>query len=445
MELPKIKGSFFLRIHKFINNNIIMKDTTTYQKIASHEAKKGEFTKTLLLYSGGLDTSVMLKWIQDHYESEVIALTIDIGQTEDFEAVKQKALNLGAKKAYLIDAKEEFANEYLSKAIKSNADYQGGYHLFCPLGRAIISKIAVEVAQKEGINVIAHGCTGKGNDQVRFEGYITTLDPTLKVIAPVREWGMGRDEELEYAHKHNIPVPQTADKIYSYDENIWGDSAEGGEIETIDKVPPLEKILINCNTPQKAPNEASTIQIQFENGLPTAINDKKMSLLEIIETLSILGKQHAVGITHLIEDRIVGLKVRGVYEEPAAEILIQAHKNLEKLVCTMDENEFKTMIDQKWAYLTYCAKWYHPLMNHLNAYTESVSSKVTGTVTVELYKGKVSVVAAKSPYSLFNENMATFMKNDLFNQNASAGFIELWNLPQKTAYNLTKKNIPAIS
>ncbi len=417
-----------------------MNSQTNYQKVASHEAKKGEFSKVVLLYSGGLDTSVILKWIQDHYEAEVIAVTIDIGQNDDFNQIKEKALKLGAKKAYVIDAKEQFADKYLSKAIKANADYQGGYHLFCPLGRAIISKIAVEIAEKEKAEVIAHGCTGKGNDQVRFEGYITTLNPELKVIAPVREWSMGRDEELEYAKKHNIPVSHTSKKIYSYDENLWGDSAEGGEIEDIGKVPPLDNILINCSTPEKAPNKPSTVEIEFEEGLPIAINGQKMSLLEIIQTLNILGKEHAIGITHLIEDRMVGLKIRGVYEEPAAEILIQAHKNLEKLVSTMDENEFKTMIDQKWAYMTYSAKWLHPLMDHLHAYIDSVNEKVTGKVKVQLYKGKVYVVAANSPYSIFDENLATFMKNDLFNQNASAGFIELWNLPQKTAYNI-KKNM----
>ncbi len=415
-----------------------MQIATNYKKIASHEAHKGEFDKTVLLYSGGLDTSVMLKWIKETYDSDIIALTIDIGQNEDLGPIKQKALDLGAKEAYIIDAKEDFANNYIAKAIKANADYQGGYHLFCPLGRAIISKVGVEIAHKENAQVIAHGCTGKGNDQVRFEGYVTTLDPTLKTIAPVREWGMGREEELEYAHKHNIPVSQTAKKPYSYDENLWGDSAEGGEIEKISQVPPLDNILIQCAVPQNAPDQSEMLEIEFIEGLPVAVNGEKMPLIQIIQKLGKIGAKHAVGITHLIEDRVVGLKVRGIYEEPAAEILIQAHKNLEKLVCTREENEFKTMIDQKWAYLCYEAKWYHPLMNHLNAYIDDVNKKVTGKVKVELYKGKVYVVAAVSPYSLFNENLATFNKNAAFNQNASAGFIELWNLPQKTAYNLTK-------
>ncbi len=416
-----------------------MNSQTNYHKVASHEAHKGEFDTTVLLYSGGLDTSILLKWIQDHYESDVIAVTIDIGQNDDFEQVKAKALKLGAKKAYVIDAKEEFAELYCTKAIKANADYQGGYHLFCPLGRAIISKLAVEIAQKEGAQVIAHGCTGKGNDQIRFESYITTLDPSLKTIAPVREWSMGRDEQLAYAAKHNIPVNQSVKKIYSYDENLWGDSAEGGDIETLDVEPDMNNFLINCVPPEKAPSTPSYVELEFKEGLPVALNGKKLSMFEMIKTLHIIGKEHAIGITHLIEDRVVGLKVRGVYEEPAAEILIQAHKNLEKLVSTKDENEFKTSIDQKWAYLTYEGKWFAPLMHHLEAFIDSSNKKVTGKVKVKLYKGTATVVAIESPFSLYDEHLSTFMKNDLFNQNASAGFIELWNLPQKMAYSLSKE------
>lgn len=417
-----------------------MQSHTTYQKVASHEYKQDHCDKVLLLYSGGLDTSIILKWIQDHYQAEVTTLTIDIGQKDDFEKIKQKALKTGAQKAIVVDAKKEFAEDFIAKAIKANADYQGGYHLFCPLGRAVISKIAAQVAAEENINVIAHGCTGKGNDQIRFEGYLTTLNPDLKIIAPVRQWQMGRDEQLAYAKKHGIEVLQNSEKIYSYDENLWGNSAEGGEIEKPDMIPSLEKILISCALPENAPDKPEIIELEFEQGIPVSLNGIKLSLEKLITQLNITGAKHAIGITHLIEDRVVGLKVRGVFEEPAAEILIQAHKNLEKLVCTMDENEFKTLIDQKWAYLTYSAKWYHPLMANLNAFIDKVNEKVTGSVKVHLYKGKASVVAAQSPYSLFNENLATFMKNDLFNQNASAGFIELWNLPQKTAWQVLQKN-----
>lgn len=415
----------------------------TYHKVASHEAHKGTFKKTLLLYSGGLDTSVLLKWIQDQYDADLVTLTLDIGQKDDLTFVKEKALKLGAKEAYVIDAKKDFAENYITKAIKANADYQGGYHLFCPLGRAIISKIGVEMAKKTGCEVIAHGCTGKGNDQVRFEGYITTLDPKMKTLAPVREWKMGRDEQLEYAATNGIPITQSSKKIYSYDENLWGDSAEGGDIEELTQIPNFENLLIRCTVPEKAPDHAEIIELEFTEGLPIALNGEKIDLVKLIQTVGDLGARHGVGITPLIEDRVVGLKVRGVYEEPAAEIIIEAHKNLEKLVCTRDENQFKTLMDQKWAYMVYEAKWYHPLMHHLNAYMDSVNKKVTGKVKLKLYKGKAVCVAVESPYSLFDSSMATFMKSDLFNQNASPGFIELWNLPQKTAYNATKNVYPS--
>ncbi|MFA6436140.1 MAG: argininosuccinate synthase [Candidatus Gracilibacteria bacterium] len=405
----------------------------SYQKVASHEASKEEAKHVLLLYSGGLDTSVMLKWIQDEYQADITTLTVDIGQQADFEAIKQKALNLGVKEAVVIDAKQEFANHFVAKAIKANASYQGDYHLFCPLGRAIISQIAVQVAKEKNIPVIAHGCTGKGNDQVRFEGYITTLDSHLKTIAPVREWAMGRDEEIAYALKHKIPIPQTKSKPYSYDDNLWGCSAEGGEIEDFDQTPPLENILKICKQPEEAPDRAISFKIGFHQGIPTQINGEKMALHELIAVLNHWGAEHGIGVVHLIEDRLIGLKVRGIYEQPGAAILIEAHKNLEKLVSTRDENEFKYKLDQQWAYFCYGAKWHEPLMEAFNAFIDKVNEKVTGEVSVKLYKGNVTVTAVSSPYSLINKNLATFMKDSLFNQNASAGFIELYTLPQRMA------------
>ncbi len=414
-----------------------MTSSPVYHKVASHEAKKGEFTTCLLLYSGGLDTSVMLKWIQDEYEAEVIALTIDVGQLhEDLEIARQKALNLGAKEAVVIDAKDRFAQELLTRAIKANADYQGGYRLSTPLGRVILSQVAVEQARKYGATVIAHGATGKGNDQVRFENYITTLAPDLKIIAPVREWAMGRDEEIAYAKKHGIPVKQTTAKPYSYDDNMWGSTGEGGEIEDPKLVPPLEHILEVCTHPKDAPQEPELVQISFKKGIPVAFNAQNGSLGQIIAQANVAGARHGVGITHLIEDRLVGLKVRGIYEAPAAEILVTAHFNLEKLVSTRDMNELKQMIDQKWAYLCYGAKWFEPTMTAIHALQDSINERVTGTVTVRLYKGMATVVALESPYSLFNANLATFNKNAAFNQNASAGFIEIYNLPQKTFHSL---------
>ncbi len=407
-----------------------------YKKIASHEIKQGEeINKVVLLYSGGLDTSCMLKWIQEEYQAQVIALTIDLGQqADDLETIKQKALNLGAIEAYVIDCKEEFANLYLSKAIKANADYQGGYHLSTPLGRPLIAKKAVEIAHKTGATVIAHGATGKGNDQVRIESSILCEDPHMKIIAPVREWAMGRDEELAYAAKHKIPTKQTSQNLpYSWDDNMWGVTGEGGEIEDPKLIPNYEKILQVASTPELAPDNPEIITIEFKSGVPIKFNDISMPLWELIHSLNGIAGKHGVGITTLIEDRLVGLKVRGVYESPAAEVLIKAHYNLEKLVSTQTSNELKEFIDAKWAYLCYNAKWHEPCMNYLNAFIDSMSEKVSGIVTIKLYKGQAIVVAAKSPYSLFDQDLATFNKNGKFNQNASAGFIEIYSLAMKTA------------
>lgn len=410
-----------------------------YHKVASYEAKNGEFNKCLLLYSGGLDTSVMLKWIQDNYHCEVVTLTINIGQTaDDLEMIKNKALKLGAKEAVVYDAKKDFADQILSLAIKANADYQGGYALSTPLGRVIISQLAVKIAKQYGCQVIAHGCTGKGNDQVRFESYIITLDPDIKIIAPVREWSMGRDEEIQYALDNDIPIKQKKDSPYSYDENMWGNTGEGGEIEDPKLIPPLEKILQWCTLPEKTPNESEIIEVEFEQGIPCAINNEKMELALIIAFANKVGAKHGVGIVPLIEDRIVGLKVRGVYENPGATILIGAHKKLEQLVSTRDENEFKEIIDHKWAYLTYGAKWFEPVMSHIHAFINDHNKKVTGKVQVKLFKGVATVVSLTSPYSLFNKDLATFDKNAAFNQNASAGFIEIWSLAQKTAHKVFK-------
>lgn len=410
-----------------------------YIKVSSYEGKKGEVKKVVLLYSGGLDTSVMLKWIQDEYKADVIALTVDIGQlTDNLEEGRKKALKLGAVKAYVIDAKDEFAEEYIAKGIKANASYQGNYHLSTPIGRPLLAKWAVKIAAVEGADCIAHGCTGKGNDQVRIEGTALTLNPDIKIIAPVREWSMGRDEEIIYAKKHGIPVRQTVDKPYSYDDNMWGVTGEGGEIENPALVPPLEKILLLCNLPEKAPDKSEQIEVEFVKGIPVALNNKHMKLSEIIFSLNKIGAKHGIGITHHIEDRVVGLKVRGIYEAPAAEIIITAHRNLEKYVSTRQENEFKSIIDTKWAYLCYGALWHEPLMDDLNAYIDQVNQKVTGKVTVKLYKGVVEVIAAETPNTIFEEKLATFMASSAFNQNASAGFIELYTFQMRLAQRSEK-------
>lgn len=413
------------------------KSKNIYHKIATYEAKEN-IDKVLLLYSGGLDTSVMVKWINETYGAEVYALTINIGQNEeDFNEIKQKALKLGAKKAVLVDAQEEFANEYLSKAIKANVDYQHGYHLFCPLGRAIISKKAVEIAQQEGIKIIAHGSTGKGNDQVRFDSYVTTLDPSIKIMAPVRENSMTRNEELEYAKKHNIPI-KTRNTLYSYDQNLWGNSAEGGEICDVKLIPNMDEILIQNAGIKESLSAPSTITIGFEKGIPVKLNGHKLSLVNIIKAVSALGSAHGVGTKILTEDRIVGLKVRGVYEEPAAAILVQAHKELEKVVSTFEENDFKEIVDHKWAALCYRAKWYEPLMWDLNALIDKQNEKVSGTVTVQVFKGNVYIMAIDSKYSLIDANMASFDTHE-FNQQASASFIEHYSFQQKMANTIKQK------
>ncbi len=410
-----------------------------YIKVASYEGRQGEIRKVVLLYSGGLDTSVMLKWIQEFYHAEVIALTVDIGQqADDLEAIKEKALKLGATKAYVIDAKKEFAYNYLAKGIKANARYQGDYHLATPLGRPLLAKIAVNIAREENCDCIAHGCTGKGNDQVRIEGSVLTLAPEMKIIAPVREWGMGREEELEYASKHQIPVKQTKDCPYSYDDNMWGVSAEGGEIENPALVPNLEAILQVCKIVENTPHTPEIIKIGFLKGIPFQINGQDFDLPSLILSLNQMGAKHGVGVTHHLEDRVVGLKVRGIYEAPAAHTLIRAHETLEKFVCTKQETEFKSQVDQKWGYLCYGALWHEPLMEDLNAFIDKINEKVTGTVTVKLFKGKVEIVAIETPNSIFDEKLATFMKSNAFNQNASAGFTEIYTMQMRLSRETEK-------
>lgn len=416
-----------------------MHKKNAYVKVSSYEGHRGEVKKVVLLYSGGLDTSVLLTWIQEEYKAQVVALTIDIGQlTDDLEKIRQKAIKLGAVKALVIDAKDEFADEYISRGIKANASYQGYYHLSTPIGRPLLAKWAVKIAAWEGADTIAHGCTGKGNDQVRIEGSALALNPDIKIIAPVREWSMGRDEELKYAKKHGIPVRQTSDKPYSYDDNMWGVTGEGGEIENPALIPPLENILLLCKTPEMASDKAEKVKLDFVKGLPVALNGMHMRLSNIILELNKIGARHGIGITHHIEDRVVGLKVRGLYEAPAAHIIIEAHRNLEKYVCTRTENEFKSIVDTKWAYMCYGALWLDPLMDDLNAFIDKVNQKVTGTVKIKIYKGVAEPVAVETPNTIFEEKLATFMSSSAFNQNVSAGFIELYTLQMRLAQRSEK-------
>ncbi len=411
-----------------------------YTRVASYEAKKGEVKKIVLLYSGGLDTSCMLKWLQEEYQADVITLTLDLGQQgDDLQAIKQKALKFGAVNVYVVDAKDEFADEYLSKLIKANGSYQGDYHI-STVSRYLMAKLAIEVAEKEGADAIAHGCTGKGNDQVRIEAAALTLKPGIKVIAPVREWSFGRDEEIEYAEKHGIPVPATKDFPYSVDDNMFGMTWEGGEIEDPSKIPEFKKFLTTYTLPENAPAEPEYVKIEFEQGLPVALDGKKMKLSQLIMALNKIAGKHGVGITTHIEDRIMGLKVRGVYEMPAAHTIIVAHKNIEKYVSTLLENEIKSVLDIKWAHLCYCALWFEPLMDAINAFNNKINEKVTGVVTMKLFKGKAEAVAVDTKNALYDSRLATFMKDYTFNQNASAGFIELYSLQMKLAKQVEKKN-----
>ncbi len=416
-----------------------MKNKTKYLKVSSYEGKIGKVKKVLLLYSGGLDTSVMLKWIQDQYKVEIIALTLDIGQQkDDLEAIKQKALKFGASKAITLDIKEEFANEYLAKGIKANACYQGDYHLSTPMGRAVCAKKAVEIAKKEKVDCIAHGCTGKGNDQVRFDGYILTNDPKIKILAPVREWDMDRNEEIKYAKKYNIPVPVSVDSPYSDDDNMWGMTWEGGEIEEPNIISPIEKFLTTYTLAKNAPEKEELVKLIFEKGIPISLNGEKLTLAKLIVKLNKLAGKHGVGVVHMFEDRLVGVKNGGVYEQPGAHVIIEAHKALEKYVSTRNLNAIKAEMDIKWAYLCYGALWFDPSINAINAFNDYVNQNVTGEVTVKLYKGSTTVVAMKSPFGLDHTSFSSHGGTS-FNVNASAGFIEIYSLQMKLANQMAKK------
>jgi argininosuccinate synthase len=410
----------------------------TLIKTASYEAEPDEVGRVLLLYSGGLDTSVMLKWIQDEYDAEVVALTVNLGQPgEDFEVVKGKAIQLGALDCHVVDAREEFARGYVLPAIKANGVYGGGYPLFTALGRPLIAKLAVEYARQTGCDTIAHGCTGKGNDQVRIESTVIALAPEMKIIAPVRGWQMGREEEIAYARRHGIPVKGGMESPpYSIDDNLWGRSSEGGAIEDLEE-PPRDDVFQFVTRPEEAPDESEDVTVEFERGCPVALNGERLGLVELLERAGEIGARHAVGIVDHLEDRIVGLKVRDLYEVPAAAMILAAHKELEKLVGTIHQNTFKPHLDDHWAYLVYAGLWYEPLVSDLNAFMDAVNEHVTGEVTVRLFKGSVRPVARRSPNALYDPALAGFGESGgLFSQQASPGFIELWSLQSRMAYGV---------
>jgi len=407
---------------------------------ASYEADPASVNRVLLLYSGGLDTSVMLKWIQDSYQAEVVCLTVNLGQPgEDYAVIEDKARRLGALECHVVDAREQFAREYVLPAIKANALYGGGYPLFTALGRPLIAKLAVDYARRSGCDTIAHGCTGKGNDQVRIEATVATLAPELKTIAPVRSWKMGRDEEIAYANEHGIPIksaPGSEQAPYSIDDNLWGRSSEGRWIEDLQHAPE-DDVFQLVTPPERAPDEPELVEVEFERGAPVALNGERLELVPLLERAAAIAARHGVGIVDHIEDRIVGLKVRDIYEAPAAAVLLPAHQELEKLVCTIHQNQFKPQLDRHWAYLVYAGLWWEPLRGDLDAYIDSVNAQVTGTIGVKLYKGHARVVTRSSPNAVYDQSLASFAESGgLFAQTASPGFIELWSLQSRMAWRL---------
>ena len=410
-------------------------------RTASYEADPEHVHRVLLLYSGGLDTSVMLKWIQDSYNAEVVCLTVNLGQPgEDYEVIEGKAIQLGALECHVVDAREQFAQEYLAPAIKANAVYGDGYPLFTSLGRPLIAKLAVEYARKTSCDTIAHGCTGKGNDQVRIEATIATLAPELKVIAPVRSWQMGREEEIAYAREHGIPVKGGTEAApYSIDDNLWGRSSEGRWIEDLEHAPD-DDVFQLVTRPELAPDEPQTVTIDFEKGVPVALDGERLGLVELIEATAEIGARHGIGILDHIEDRIVGLKVRDIYEAPAAALILPAHKELERLVCTIHQNQFKGDLDRQWGYLVYAGLWWEPLRTDLDAYMNEVNERVTGSIGLKLYKGHARVVTRSSPNAVYDASLASFSESGgLFSQTASPGFIELWSLQSRLAYRLRQR------
>ena len=407
-------------------------------KAATYLADPADVHRVLLLYSGGLDTSVMLKWIQDQYDAEVVALTVNLGQPgEDYDLVRGKALQIGAVECHVVDAREEFAQEYVVPAIRANAVYGLGYPLFTALGRPLIAKLAVEYARRSGCDTIAHGCTGKGNDQVRIESTVATLAPELKVIAPVRSWAMGREEEIAYAREHGIPVKGGTEVApYSIDDNLWGRSSEGRWIEDLDTAP-HDDVFQLVTRPEVAPDEPQTVDIGFEAGVPVSLDGERLEPVTLLERVAEIGARHGVGIVDHIEDRIVGLKVRDIYEVPAAAILLPAHAELERLVGTIHQNQFKATLDQRWAYLVYAGLWWEPLRSDIDAYMLAANRFVTGTIGVRLFKGSVRVVTRSSPHAVYDAQLATFAESGgLFSQDAAPGFIELWSLQSRMAWRV---------
>jgi len=394
--------------------------------------------KAVLAYSGGLDTSVAIKWLREKYNLEIITLTVDIGNVANLEAIRQKALDVGATKALVIDAKEPFVNSFVFPALQADAIYEGQYPLATALGRPLIAQLLVDTARKEGATTIAHGCTGKGNDQVRFDVSTAALAPELKVIAPAREWGMTREQTIGYAQKHNIPVPITVSSPYSVDENLWGRSVECGVLENPWNEAP-EDVYMWTKPPAETPDKPGYVEIAFDKGIPVSLNGKKLDGVTLIQRIHELAGKHGVGRIDHVENRLVGIKSREIYEAPAAVVLLQAHQALEGMVLTKEQLRFKSKVAGEYADLTYNGLWFSGLRQDLAAYVESSQRYVTGTVRVKLHKGTCQVVGRKSPYSLYDFSLATYDKGDVFDQSASPGFIHIWGLPVRTQARVQPK------
>ncbi|MEK7014488.1 MULTISPECIES: argininosuccinate synthase [Bacillus] len=400
-----------------------------------------EKKKVVLAYSGGLDTSVAIKWLQEK-NYDIIALCLDLGEGKDLAFVKEKALSVGAIKSYMIDVQEEFANEYALIAMQAHTLYEGKYPLVSALSRPLIAKKLVEIAEQEGASAVAHGCTGKGNDQVRFEVSIQALNPYLEVIAPVREWKWSREEEIAYAKENDIPIPINLDSPFSIDQNLWGRSNECGILEDPWAAPPEEAYEMTLAL-EDTPNKPEFVEIGFEAGVPTTLNGTAYSLSELIKTLNALAGKHGVGRIDHVENRLVGIKSREVYECPAAMTLITAHKELEDLTLVKEVAHFKPMIEQKLTELIYNGLWFSPLKQALNAFLQETQKNVTGTVRVKLFKGHAIVEGRKSEYSLYDEKLATYTAQDEFNHDAAVGFISLFGLPTKVYSQVNQKKVEA--
>ena len=387
--------------------------------------------KVILAYSGGLDTSVAIQWLREKYNLDIIALTVNLGNMSDLESIRQKALDVGAIKAIAIDATSSFIESYVFPALQANAIYEDEYPLACALGRPLIAQLMVKAAHDEGAAIVAHGCTGKGNDQVRLDVSVSALDPKLKIVTPAREWNMTREQTIAYAQTHGIPVPITKSSPYSIDENLWGRAIECGVLENPWSEPPRD-VFAWTKPIEETPDIANYVEINFSRGIPTGLNGKEMNPVKLVQTLHETAGQHGIGRIDHIENRIVGIKSREIYEAPAAIVLVTAHRALEQLVLSKEQLCFKSMVANEYAELIYNGLWFTGIRQNLAAFVTSSQEYVSGTVKIKLFKGNCQVVGRKSPYSLYDYNLATYDEGDTFTPSDATGFIHIWSLPVKT-------------